>query len=128
MNNPRRKENRGESAATMSRPGNPVAAELERRSEESASVDDAAPSGYTDNIPLGTLRQPANQTVASSSRAGDASQASPGSAFIARPKSASSQASFHSAISRAGSPEELSALQAQQKVAEASGEWPLKNA
>lgn len=127
MNNPRRKENTGESAATMSRPGNPVAAELERRSEESASVDDAAPSGYTDNIPLGTLRQPANQTVASSSRAGDASQASPGSAFIARPKSASSQASFHSAISRASSPEELSALQAQQKVAEASGEWPLKN-
>lgn len=127
MNNSMRRNNAGESAAALARPGNPVAAELERQSGESASVDDAAPSGHTESIPLGSLTRPANQAAASSSRTDNAPQPALDSAFVARPKSNSSQASFHSAISRASSPEELSALQAQQKVAEASGEWPLKN-
>ncbi|YCI30144.1 hypothetical protein M1E08_04515 [Erwinia sp. PK3-005] len=121
--------NTGNAAATGNT-GNTVAAGPARQDGTSAAGNNNAPADQTTDIPLHPLTQAAgssSQAAASSSRADNASQQSLDSAFVARPGSASSQASFQSAISRASSPEELSAIQVQQKVAEASGEWPLKN-
>ncbi|ARJ42633.1 hypothetical protein B1H58_11740 [Pantoea alhagi] len=123
INNSRRKDNAAENTTT----GNPLTASAAGQDGTAATGNDNAPADQTVDIPLRPLTQSGHQATASSSRADNASQQSLDSAFVARPKSASSQESFQSAISRASSPEELSALQAQQKIAAASGEWPLKN-
>lgn len=133
LNSGRQRDNAGGNTAPA---GNTAAAGLTQQSGTSGAgnTNTNAPADQTTDIPLRPLTQAgtqaagsSSQAAGSSSRADNASQQSLDSAFVARPRSASSQASFHSAISRASSPEELSALQAQQKVAEASGEWPLKN-
>ncbi|MCU5773106.1 hypothetical protein N5923_09870 [Erwiniaceae bacterium BAC15a-03b] len=112
------------------RPGNPVAADLERQSLESAGDSASIVSGESNSIPLQTLSRPGNPVAAQLERESQESlqnsTAPPVSSETLRPPRAGGS-NWQTAMAKVGSRDELNALQMQQKFAASTSSRPVKD-